>query len=276
MKNIGLLVAASVLTVACTNTQANHHAKAETAAADLSGAVCEGYGPQTPRDISSKVGLNTVNVPVAPDASEMNLCNIHFHNAAEHKGPGFSIEVVGDGKGYGDGFQCGISKQLTAAERAPFEGNMCKGVQPGDTIEVHWVHTTCDVNPGPTLGACLSEQCANPSLRVQTQVFTVVNDDSAIDFADYATLVKNNGYNQAAALPTGFGDVVEFSGSTTGPSFNEQTCSPIQATWNVNSGCAKVSIASLSKWCESNVFDENKAHGVRKLVTDPRLLSPID
>jgi len=36
-----------------------------------------------------------------------------------------------------------------------------------------------------------------------------------------------------------------------------------------------VDINSLSEWCKDNVFEENYAHGVRKLVTNPKLLSEI-
>ena len=54
-------------------------------------ALCEGFGPQTPRDISSKTGVNLDDFEIAPPASAMNLCNIHTHTNAEHKGPDFSI-----------------------------------------------------------------------------------------------------------------------------------------------------------------------------------------
>jgi hypothetical protein len=32
----------------------------------------------------------------------------------------------------------------------------------------------------------------------------------------------------------------------------------------------------MSKWCEGNAFKEDHAHGVRKLMTDVRLLAPIN
>ena len=89
-------------------------------------------------------------------------------------------------------------------------------------VEVHWVHSSCDVEPGKTLGACLSESCANPNLRVETQVFTVVNDRSALNFDDFSyggNIV--NGYHQAKTLPTSTGTPVEFLGSTTGPAYTE-------------------------------------------------------
>ena len=205
----------------------------------------------------------------------MNLCNIHFHNPAEHKAPAFSVIKPGDEHGKA-GYQCKISSQLTDYELMPYEDNQCKGVKPGDTIEVHWVHSSCDVEPGPGLGSCLSESCANPSLRVETQVFTVVNDPDALDFSAFTPVNKQiAGMQQAKTLPSGTGTPVEFLGSTTGPSYSEQVCSPLQVTWSVRPQCAKLDIRSLSNWCASNVFNEDHAHGVRNLVTNPKLLAPI-
>lgn len=34
-----------------------------------------------------------------------------------------------------------------------------KGVKPGDTIEIHWVHESGDRAPGEGLGACLCRHC---------------------------------------------------------------------------------------------------------------------
>ena len=243
----------------------------QAVAADL----CKGFGPQTPRDISSTTGSNTRLFTRAPSSENMNLCNIHFHTNAEHKGPGFSVFA---GKGEHGGFQCNATPKLTAAElKDPAHGHgACHGVKPGDTIEVHWVHTSCDVKPGEGLGSCLSDQCKNPQLRVETQVFLVVNDPNATDFGSFAyggNRVKS--LHQAKSLPTGTGNPVVFSGSTTGPSYTEEKCSPMQVTWGVRPSCAKINIASLHNWCEGNVFKENHAHGVRQLVTAPELLSTI-
>lgn len=241
-----------------------------------SGDICSGYGPQTPRDIDNLAGENKRIFSLAPSYTEMNLCNIHFHVNAEHKAKDFSI-YAGDGDhGHGGGYQCAISKTLTAAELKEPDENHCEGVQPGDTIEVHWVHSSCDVKPGKGLGSCLSDSCTNPNLRVETQVFTVVNDASALNFNDLSydgNMV--NGLHQAKSLPSTTGKPVEFLGSTTGPKYTEQKCSPMQVTWSVRPQCAKVDINSLSEWCKDNVFEEEHAHGVRKLVTNPRLLSEI-
>jgi hypothetical protein len=202
----------------------------------------------------------------------MNLCNIHTHTQAEHKGPGFNI-AVSDGDA---GFACNDTRTLTEAELAPLPGAY-KGVQSGDTIEVHWVHTTCDATPGEGLGACVPESCENPLLRVETQVFLVVNDDNALDFMDLAYQGNVvNGLHQPRSLPTSTGAPVEFLGSTTGPSYTQSKCSPAQVSWSVRPQCEKLHIGSLHNWAESqNVFKETKSHGVRKLVTAPELLSPI-
>lgn len=246
----------------------------EHAAHAKTGDLCLAAGPQTPRDISKTGGLNTITFPTAPAAGNMNLCNIHTHTNAEHKGPGFSVFV--DDTDHG-GYACNDTDKLTEAELADAPGAF-GGVKPGDTIEVHWVHTTCEAQPGEGLGACVPEGCTDPVLRVEAQTFLVVNDSSALNFMDFATTVENeSGGQNASALPTGTGDPVQFLGSTTGPSYTQSSCSPAQVTWNVRPQCAKLDINSLHAWAESgNAFNETKSHGVRQLVTAPELLSPIE
>lgn len=248
---------------------------------DVSGEACVGFGPQTPRDIDSAAGENNRVFSLASSSSQMNLCNIHFHKNAEHKASAFNIYAGdGDGHGYESGYMCGISQELSDAELTPTRDAICKGehggLKPGDTIEVHWVHTSADVEPGPTLGSCLSDGVGNPELRVETQVFTLVNDLNALDFneLDYDGNMIN-GYHQPKMLPTHTGKPVVFAGSTTGPKYDEQKCSPLHVTWSVRPQCAKLDINSLGEWCMSNDFNEDHAHGVRKLVTNPELLSVI-
>ncbi len=238
--------------------------------------TCEGAGPQTPRDIANVVGSNSVTFPMAPHYSKMNLCNIHTHTNAEHKGPDFSIKV---GTGDYDGYACNESKSLTKEQLMdPFEGKGAFGkIKPGDTIEVHWVHSSCDVKPGEGLGSCLAEGCTDPLLRVEAQTFLLVNDEHALDFNDYVYGdTVREGFHQAKSIPDDMGKPVEFLGSTTGPSYTEEKCSPLKVTWSVRPQCAKLNIASLHKWAaDGNVFKETKSHGVRQLVTKPELLSPI-
>lgn len=236
-----------------------------------------GFGPQAPRDIDALAGVNNRDFGAAPAYSEMNLCNIHFHESAEHKGGQFTRYAGnGDGAGYGTGYK--FSGTLSDAELAPFGkkvGSTEHGdLVPGDTIEVHYVYSSAQVTPGPTLGSCLTDAISNPQLRVQGQVMVLVNDDSALDFGALTEVVEVNGLYQATNIPTNTGTPVEYAGSTTGPTYNE-TGSPFQVTWSVRPNVVKVSLSSVDAWLQDNIFDEDHAHGVRNLVKNPALLSQI-
>ncbi len=237
----------------------------------------KGYGPQSPRDIDAKAGENRIMFKPAPAYQAMNLCNIHFHKNAEHKGGEFTRYAGnGDGHGYLSGYQ--YSGELSEAELAPVEQKICPSphgnLHAGDTIEVHYVFSTAHITPGPTLDSCFNDAAKNPQLRVEAQVFVLVNDKAAGDFMKLTKHRKVNGLHQAVSMPTDTGTAVEYAGSTTGPGYNE-VGSPYQVTWGVRPNVAKVNIDSVGKWCEGNVFNEDHAHGVRNLVINPDLLSPI-
>ncbi|MEZ5658484.1 MAG: delta-class carbonic anhydrase [Burkholderiaceae bacterium] len=236
-----------------------------------------GFGPQSPRDIDAPLGSNERRFALAPAASELNLCNIHFHRNAEHKGGEFARYAGnGDGKGYGSGYV--YSGQLAPSEMKHISQPVCQaghgGLSPGDTIEVHYVYSSAAVKPGPTLGACLSESVKNPALRVEAQVFVLVTNDNAFDFKHLTDHGMRDGWHQALHIPDFTGTPIEYLGSTTGPGYNEKG-SPFQVTWSVRPNIAKVNIASVGEWCKGNVFKEDHAHGVRNLVVNPDLLSAI-
>lgn len=236
-----------------------------------------GYGPQSPRDIDAVEGSNDRAFGTAPDRRLMNLCNIHFHENAEHRGGEFTTYAGnGDGNGYGTGFR--YDGELTEAELASF-GQPVGATEhgdlvPGDTIEIHFVHSTALVAPGPTLGACVTEAIGNPQLRVETVVAVLVNDETAADLTNIAQIEEVDGYYQVPNLPEDLGDAVTYAGSTTGPSYN-QAASPFQVTWNVRLEVLKLDIGSVAAWLENNPFEEDHAHGVRNLVLNLDLLSPI-
>ncbi|GAB5379335.1 MAG: hypothetical protein Alis3KO_13220 [Aliiglaciecola sp.] len=238
----------------------------------------KGFGPQSPRDIDQDYGTNQRVFGYAPNRSQMNLCNIHFHKNAEHKGGEFTTYAGnGDGKGKNTGYV--YNGQLSQAQLKQVRGGVCaaKGdpLQAGDTIEVHWVFSAAQVQPGPTLGACLADSTMNPGLRVEGQVFVLANDENALDFNELAAINNVNGYAQAPNIPSNTGSPVEYLGSTTGPSYNEQG-SPLQVSWSVRPQVATLDINSVGDWCKDNVFNEDHAHGVRNLVTNPKLLSAIN
>ena len=65
-----------------------------------------GFGPQSPRDLDTIKGSNPINFGQSPKAEQMNLCNIHFHKNAEHKGGEFTqFAGEGNGHGYQTGYQ---------------------------------------------------------------------------------------------------------------------------------------------------------------------------
>ena len=235
-------------------------------AADSGKTACAAAGPQAPRDIRNPFGVNNVRFAFAPSAEKMNLCDIHFHRYAEHRAAGYS-RLAGDGehKGY-------ICNDGTPSKRATHGGNKasgCDGIAVGDTIEVHWVFTTCNVKPGPTLGSCFTDTCTDPQLRVEARVFQLTDRDTDPDFGTFADYSSGNVKLPSAIAP------VQYLGSTTGPAYNDGTCSPFKVTWNVTSQCQNLDIKSINNWCgkTKNAFKEDHAHGVRSLVTDAALLS---
>lgn len=292
-----LLVSSLVLLAACSTTEPHLAAESQGAAHDSGhgashGAVADaviqqqnamllkntegkGFGPQSPRDIAAFVGNNLRTFSAAPPYTDMNLCNIHFHKNAEHKGGEFTQYAGnGDGHGFDTGYQ--FAGHLPAAELAPTPEAICPSAHGslvvGDTIEVHYVHSSAQVGPGPTLGACLSESTKNPQLRVEAQVFVLVNDPRAADFRELTRHGLVNGLHQAWRMPNNSGTPVQYPGSTTGPSYNE-SASPLQVTWRVRPKVQKVNAQSVGAWCKGNAFKEDHAHGVRNLVTNPDLLA---
>ncbi len=281
-----ILSTGAALLAACTTVD-NHESNAHTPVADQVIAHQrdqlkkytddQGFGPQSPRDINSGNGNNNRLSSAAPAFSDMNLCNIHFHKNAEHRGGQFTTYAGnGDGHGYDSGYK--YSGQLTETELSHLDSKICPSAHgslyPGDTIEVHYVYSSAQVKPGPTLGACLSDALSNPQLRVETQVYVLVNDKHALDFKQLTQFgIEKNRY-QALHIPDNTGTPVQYIGSTTGPGYNE-TGSPLQVTWSVRPGVAKVNIETVGEWCKDNAFNEDHAHGVRNLVINPDLLSKI-
>lgn len=223
---------------------------------------CVGAGPQSPRDIDLPEGTNPVIFEMAPSIMDMNLCNIHFHRNAEHKSAAFSTYVE-NGNHSGWACEAPSAKRLEMHD-AEYEG--CQGIAEGDTIEVHWVHTTCDITTegvepmGGGLSACLTTMCPNPQLKVVAQIFTLQKDGK----------LKFSTSPVSPDAPS-----VLYTGSTTGTSYSNEHCSEFQVTWDVKKTCDTLDIDDFSNWCAHNEYNDHHAHGVRELVTDKKLLSKI-
>lgn len=285
MKKQAFIFCATVALMPAIANATNSHSERHTPVSDkmiaeqrselAQNTLDKSFGPQAPRDIDTIKGNNKHIFGSAPAYSSMNLCNIHFHKNAEHKGGEFAKYAGnGDGHGYNSGYI--YTGKLTDAELSPLKEDIGESehgsLYPGDTIEVHYVYSTAQVKPGSTLGACLNDSTNNPQLRVEAQVFVLVNDDKALNFVTLTEHGIKAGYQQAFHLLENTGPVIQYAGSTTGPGYNEKA-SPFQVTWGVRTKVAKVSIKSVGKWLEHNDFNENHAHGVRNLVINPALLS---
>jgi len=275
--NVTVMLASS-----CAFAASDDHAVSDQIIAEQRSALAAatngmGYGPQSPRDINAPAGANHRAFNTAPVVNKMALCDIHFHENAEHKGGLFTTFAGnGDGHGYGTGFKSdGV---LTEAELAPI--SMTVGASehgdlaPGDTIEIHFVYSTAQATLGNGLGTCLSDATGNPQLRVEAVVAVLVSQGGT-DFTKMAHIEEVNGLNQVPNLPTDLGEPVVYAGSTTGPGYNEKG-SPFQVTWSVRPDVVKLNIMSVDAWLKDNPFDEDHAHGVRNLVTNPDLLSQIN
>lgn len=274
------LLGVSVMLSGCASADAVHDDVIAKQRASLEANTAgKGFGPQSPRDISQSYGTNQRIFGKAPNRSQMELCNIHFHKFAEHKGGEFtSYAGHGDGSGVNTGYKWNGS--LSAAQSQPLNRQVCaakgadQALNVGDTVEVHWVHSSSEIKPGATLSACLDDDNMNPALRVEAQVVVLANDENALDFNELASVEEINGYDQAPNIPMNTGEPVEYLGSTTGPKYNEEA-STIKVTWSVRPQVAVVDINSVADWCDDNIFNENYGHKVRNLVTNHKLLSPI-
>ena len=87
MRNFFLAMSAATLALAACSSGTTEAPEAvkevvkETVEASKAN-LCTDMGPQTPRDISSVSGKNLLEFAMAPESSQMNLCNIHTHTNA--------------------------------------------------------------------------------------------------------------------------------------------------------------------------------------------------
>jgi hypothetical protein len=179
-----------------------------------------------------------------------------------------------------EGFQCHHYKSSDAKFTKPYSWKHCKGMEVGQTYEIHWPHSAA--------GDCgTRHQYQTPfydgvfcndgiisldplntykKIGVQAQVFTIVNDESYYVKDLIKGAVVGNGK---------WADVAKYTGSTTGTSRNNQVCSkytPI--TWQVDRKCHMFSASAIDKLCADmkmqadDMTDDLHAHGARELVAD--------
>jgi hypothetical protein len=135
--------------------------------------------------------------------------------------------------------------------------SVCKSVDVGDRVEFHWVYTNCEPRSQPVQGLanCVCDR-DDLTLRVFAQAYVV------------------DAGGAAPGQPTG--ELVRYAGSTTGPSYDNDTCSPARVNWEVAPGVERLSKGALASWCADNPWlGEDHPHQARQLVTDPAWLSAM-
>jgi len=250
--------------------------------------ACADGEPQSPRDLTAgATGMLTPKAATLNDdqAEFLPLVNVHFHLGAEHKSEEYSddadsVAYDAEHSGHGHrrlaesprpGFMCS-NAGLTAEELAPYTFTSCKGaVEVGKSYEVHYVHSSAGYASEDLAGAGVDgiedglggaangRGMLNPMIVVEGQVFQIVNGGEDVsDMLHGWTVV-------------GHTNSVMYAGSTTGPSHNNEVCSPYAITWHVDKACHKVSPESFDKLCKQmkdqyNLEDDLYPHGSRKLV----------
>jgi len=225
-------------------------------------------GPIGPADVSDDaVGTRPPLFRPQSTVGRLQSTQPHMHKWAEHKSKG-QYDIPGPAEAT-KGFECDKSG-LTPAQLAPFAYQFCQPqpditncsfaaipgaapevtrgdvpcalsrVNPGDTIEIHWPHTSGSTSPlGP-----FDDVVSNALLVVQAQVFLVVNDPKyEMDVQLFLTH-----WNEALAAE----DSVAYVGSPTGDHDNRNMCYSNQNTWLVDRKCHMLHVGSLDRWCGAN------------------------
>lgn len=134
---------------------------------------------------------------------------------------------------------------------------VCQSVEVGDEVEFHWVYTNCELPETPVQGL---DNC--------------VCDREDMVLRGYARAYVVGADGVAPSQPES--GLVSYAGSTTGPSYDDETCSPARVNWEVAPNVEVVGKDELGAWCQDNPWiGEDHPHGSRELVTDPASLSPM-
>merc|ERR1712217_302070 len=119
-------------------------------------------------------------------------------------------------------------------------------------------------------GAANGRGQLNPMVAVQGQVFLIAHGGSSPD-------LSTSSMNQAES--------VMYAGSTTGPSHNNEICSPFAITWHVDLPCPVVTPEAFDRLCRKMKTDwqmekDLYPHGSRKIllpksVVESRYVVPL-
>jgi len=234
-------------------------------------------------------------VPITGAYSDHGLCpvNVHWHLGAEHLSVGqYDDHGVGPnvsdssshhrklGTNIRQGFQCRHYDSHDPKFTTPYHWNHCTHMEVGQTYEIHWPHSAagaCGTNfqyqtPFYDGVFCndgiisLAPLNTYEKIGVQSQVFTVVNDEAFYNGNLIAGMINDPISYKGT-------DVAKYTGSTTGTSRDNNICSrytPI--TWQVDRKCHLISASSFDKLCQDmlamadDMSGDVYPHGARTLV----------
>lgn len=252
--------------------------------------ACDTAEPQAPRDLTTgAAGLKDPKAATLNKAQAEFLpqVNVHFHYGAEHKSDNYKDDT--ESKAYDashsdkatrrlaadprPGFMCPTT-DLTEDQLKPYTFQHCKGkVEVGKSYELHYVHSSAGYTAaeleGSNIdgiadglgGAANGRGLLNPMIVVEGQVFQIVNGAATVDDMLHGWKVVDHSNS------------VMYPGSTTGPSHDNEVCSPYAITWHVDKVCHQVSPESFDKLCKDmkdlyKMEADLYPHGSRKLLDE--------
>jgi hypothetical protein len=177
------------------------------------------------------------------------------------------------------GYACNLYKANDAKFTTAYNWQHCVNMHVGETYEVHWPHSA--------LGAChtpnqyqfpfydgvfcgydgisaLSAETVAGAVGVQSQIFTIVNDESYYYPDLMRGMITDGPYGK---------NITAYTGSTTGTTRDNVKCSPFgPITWQVDRVCHLISASTFDKMCadmkqqRDDMSGDLYAHGARELV----------
>jgi len=185
------------------------------------------------------------------------------------------------------GFRCRHYDANDEKFTKEYEWKHCKGMEVGETYEVHWPHSAagacgtinqyqtpfydgvfCNLPEETFMEIAKEPQNIASAVGVQAQIYTIVNDESYF----YPDMIRGWIVDEVDDMAQ---DIAYYTGSTTGTSRDNELCSqytPI--TWQVDRKCHMISASSFDKLCydmklqRDDMTEDLHAHGSRELVKD--------
>jgi hypothetical protein len=182
------------------------------------------------------------------------------------------------------GYACSLYDAADSKFTTQYKWQHCdpRNMFVGETYEIHWPHSglgACHTpnqyqtpfydgvfcNHDPALHT-LTPEFLSGGVGVQSQVFTIVNDESFYYPDLMRGMIVDGTYGK---------DITAYTGSTTGTGRNNALCSqygPI--TWQVDRKCHLISASSFDKMCADMMLQKDDMsgdlypHGARELVAN--------